>query len=112
MSAELPIEVDVPSVAAMQSAGEDFLFLDCREQSEYDTAKIPGTLLVPMSEIQDRLQELNEHKNRRVVVHCHHGGRSLRVARWLRAQGFDHAQSMAGGIDHWSQQIDESIPRY
>jgi rhodanese-related sulfurtransferase len=46
------------------------------------------------------------------VVHCHHGGRSLRVAHWLREQGFANAQSMAGGIDRWSQEIDPSVPRY
>jgi rhodanese-related sulfurtransferase len=45
-------------------------------------------------------------------VHCHHGGRSLRVVRWLREQGFSRAQSMAGGIDQWAVDIDPSLPRY
>jgi rhodanese-related sulfurtransferase len=65
-----------------------------------------------MSEITGRLDELEPHRGRAVVVYCHHGGRSLQVARFLRGQGFDKAQSMAGGIDEWAETIDPSLPRY
>ncbi|MFO0906020.1 MAG: rhodanese-like domain-containing protein [Pirellulales bacterium] len=108
----LPWEVDVVAVKQMLDEKADFLLLDCREQPEYQTAKIAGAVLTPMSEIQQRLGELDAHRQRRIVVHCHHGGRSLRVARWLREQGFPQAQSMAGGIDAWSLQIDSQVPRY
>ncbi len=108
----LPWEVDVATVAQMQAAQADFLLLDCREPGEYETAKIGGAVLVPMSSITQKVGELEPHRNRRIVVHCHHGGRSLRVARWLRDQGFSQAQSMAGGIDAWSLQIDTAVPRY
>jgi rhodanese-related sulfurtransferase len=111
-AAGVPIEISCPAVHEKQKAGDAFLFLDCREPGEYATAKINGTVLVPMSELADRVAELEPHKNDLVVVHCHHGGRSLRVAMWLRKQGFPHACSMAGGIDEWSQHIDTSIPRY
>jgi rhodanese-related sulfurtransferase len=47
-----------------------------------------------------------------IVVLCHHGARSLSVTMWLREQGFEKAQSLAGGIDHWSRVIDPSVPRY
>jgi len=47
-----------------------------------------------------------------IVVLCHHGQRSLSVAMWLRGQGFERAQSLAGGIDAWSRVIDPSVPRY
>jgi rhodanese-related sulfurtransferase len=46
------------------------------------------------------------------VVHCHHGGRSLRVTQWLRNQGFAKVSSLSGGIDEWSLKIDSSVPRY
>ena len=108
----LPLETDCRAVKLKLDAGEGFFFLDCREPDEYQVAKIPGATLVPMSEIADRLPELEPHKQKLVVVHCHHGGRSLRVARWLREQGFADAQSLAGGIDQWSQEIDPSIARY
>ncbi|HWL11130.1 MAG TPA: rhodanese-like domain-containing protein [Planctomicrobium sp.] len=111
-STEFPIEIDVESVAGLLAAEEEFLFLDCREESEYAATNIPGTVLLPMGELQDRIGELDQSRDSRVVVHCHHGGRSLRVARWLRQQGFAQAQSMAGGIDAWSERIDPNVPRY
>lgn len=112
MSAAVPLEVDVQSVSSALANAEPFFFMDCREASEFATAHIEGAQLFPMSELQERIGELEQYKQQRVVVHCHHGGRSLRVANWLRAQGFDQAQSMAGGIDAWSLQIDTEVPRY
>ncbi len=112
MAAELPLEIDCQNVKQMLDAAGELSLIDCREPDEYAIAKIEAARLVPMSEIVDRLGELEPHKRGRIVVHCHHGGRSLRVARWLREQGFSQAQSMAGGIDLWSKQIDPSVPVY
>ena len=112
MNARLPIEVDCVTVKSLFDSGADFLLLDCRETDEHGVARIAGARLLPMTELQARLNELDGDRTRRVVVHCHHGGRSLRVAAFLRQQGFTHAQSMAGGIDEWSQTIDPSVPRY
>ncbi|MEP3482705.1 MAG: rhodanese-like domain-containing protein [Fuerstiella sp.] len=106
------VEIDCQSVKAMLDAGEDFVFLDCREQSEYDTVKIEGASLLPMSEIQTRVGEIEKHKNSKMVIHCHHGGRSLNVAMWLKGQGFENVSSMTGGIDVWAQEIDSTLPRY
>lgn len=110
--AENPLEVSCKSVQEALGAGEPFLFLDCREPGEYATAKIDGAVLMPMSELGTRVNEIESRKGDRIVVHCHHGGRSLRVAMWLRQQGFTRAASMAGGIDEWSLTIDPTIPRY
>ena len=110
-SAELPLEVDVQSVKQLLDA-KQIVLLDCREQDEYDHVRIDGSTLLPMSEIQQRVAELNDHKGEHLVVHCHHGGRSQRVTMWLRQQGFDRVQNMTGGIDAWSQQVDSSLPRY
>jgi rhodanese-related sulfurtransferase len=112
MTTEYPLEVNVSAVQAKQAAGEPFLFLDCREPEESATAKIPGTTLLPMSQLADRVGELEPHRTGEIIVHCHHGGRSLRVARWLRQQGFARVASLAGGIDAWSQTVDPTIPRY
>jgi rhodanese-related sulfurtransferase len=109
---DTPIEVDCQSVKAQQDADENFLFLDCRESSEYDTVKIDWATLFPMSEIQDRIGELDDRKNDRIVIHCHHGGRSLQVANWMRQQGYANAQSMAGGIDLWAREIEPGMLRY
>ncbi len=112
MNSYYPLETDCRTVQQKLNAGESFLFLDCREPDEYATAKISAAKLMPMDEIPERISELESHREQTIVVYCHHGGRSLRVARWLRNQGFSQAQSMAGGIDEWSQDIDPSVPRY
>lgn len=109
---DFPIETDVATVKSRLDAGADMILLDCREPDEHATAHIAAAKLIPMSELQQRVGELEEYRARQLVVHCHHGGRSLRVAAWLRQQGFAQAQSMSGGIDQWSTDIDQSVPRY
>ena len=108
---ELPLEVDSRSVSTKLAAGS-FLLVDCRENDEYQLVHIAGARLMPLSELASRLAELEPYRNQPIVVHCHHGGRSLKAATWLREQGFRKAQSMAGGIDSWSIEIDPSLPRY
>ena len=65
-----------------------------------------------MSELQERVSELESHKDREIIVHCHHGGRSLRVAMFLRQNGYATATSMAGGIDAWAVEIEPGMARY
>ena len=107
-----PLETDCRAVKARLDEGQKFLFLDCREPEEYAIAKIAGATLIPMSHLAERIDELKSHADEEIVVHCHHGGRSLRVANWLRNQGFAQACSMAGGIDQWALEIDPTIARY
>ena len=110
--APLPVEIDVHSVKQMLDRGDKFMLLDCREPDEVATAKIAGSTHIPMREVPARLAELEPHREGRIVVHCHHGGRSLRVTQFLRQQGLINTQNLTGGIDAWSQQIDSSVPRY
>lgn len=107
----VPLEIDVRTVQEMRDRGEKFVLLDCREASEVATAKIGGSVHIPMRDTPARLGELGD-KNEHIVVHCHHGGRSMRVTQFLRQQGFENVQNMAGGIDAWSLEIDSSVPRY
>ncbi len=87
------------------------VLLDVREPWEVQTAGLPGAVLMPMRDVPSRAhQELDPDAP--IVVMCHHGMRSLNVAMWLRAQGFERAQSLAGGIDAWSAAIDPKVPRY
>ena len=107
-----PIEVSVPEVKELCDASADFLFIDCREPDEHAIAAIGGAQLLPMSQLAERVSELAGNEDRRIVVHCHKGGRSLRVANWLRQQGFGRAQSMAGGIDQWATDVEPGMARY
>ncbi|MEM9826495.1 MAG: rhodanese-like domain-containing protein [Planctomycetota bacterium] len=109
---DLPLEIDVVSVKGMLDAGDDFVLLDCRGEDEHQTASIDAAMLLPMQELPDRVGELESHRDRHIVVHCHHGGRSMRVTEWLRGNGFPRVQSMAGGIEEWSNQVDSGVPRY
>jgi rhodanese-related sulfurtransferase len=87
------------------------VLVDVRELWEFNTAHIENSLLMPMGDVPGRAhQELDPDEP--IVVICHHGARSLNVTMWLRQQGFDNAQSLAGGIESWSRQIDPAIPRY
>jgi rhodanese-related sulfurtransferase len=91
--------------------GAKCVLLDVRESWEHDTARIEGSLLMPMGDIPSRAyQELNPESH--IVAICHHGVRSMSVTAWLREQGFEQAQSLRGGIDAWSAEIDASVPRY
>jgi len=108
----LPLETDCKTVKTKLDAGDKFLLLDCREPDEHQAAHIEQAVLIPMSELQGRIGELAAYREQAVIVHCHLGGRSLRVANWLRGQGYSKAQSMSGGIEQWSQEIDAGVPRY
>ena len=104
-----PIEIDVETLRDKFVAGEDFLLVDCREPDEFETVRLEHATLIPMSEIARRVDELEPHRGREIVVHCHHGGRSLRVVMWLRQRGFGRVSNLAGGIDAWSERIDLDV---
>lgn len=84
--------------------------IDVREPAEHAVCQIEGAELIPMRTVPQRLADLDRDDSR-IVVFCHHGVRSLSVVDWLRKQGIE-CQSMAGGIDLWSVQIDPGVPRY
>jgi rhodanese-related sulfurtransferase len=108
----LPLEISCAEVSRRRDAREDLLLVDCREPDEFAVCTIAGATLLPMSQLAERVGELAPYKDRRVIVYCHLGGRSLRVAAWLREQGFPEAQSMAGGIEAWAIEIEPGMARY
>jgi rhodanese-related sulfurtransferase len=103
-------EVSVEELKRRHDAGEQLVLLDVREPDEVETASIPWATVIPMSEIPARMGELP--RDEPLVVMCHHGGRSERVASFLAANGYDNAVNLAGGIDAWSVAVDPSVPRY
>src|ERR1700722_20224653 len=86
-----------PQEAEAKIASEKCLFVDVRERWEYETSRIEGATLIPMSEIPMNLERLRAA--REIILYCHHGRRSLDAALWLRSQGVEGARSMSGGID-------------
>ncbi len=105
-------EISVHEVKKLMDEGADFLLLDVRQPEEHGIVHIEGSRLVPMGELAAALPRLQEYADRPVVVHCHHGQRSLNATAFLRESGFRDARSMAGGVDAWSVHVDPAKPRY
>jgi Rhodanese-related sulfurtransferase len=104
-------QVSPEEVKRRLDAGEDFLLIDVREESEYEIAHIEGSELKPMSQIQQWAYDLPRDKP--IVIFCHHGGRSAQVTMALSQQlNYTNVADMPGGIDAWSQRIDPNVPRY
>ncbi len=94
------------------NGASNFVLLDVRTEEELDIACIPDCLHIPLHELQSRVDELAPHKDREIVVMCHHGGRSAQAQQFLLARGFDQVTNLTGGIDMYAVQVDSSIPRY
>jgi rhodanese-related sulfurtransferase len=108
---DVPLEVSPSEVKARIDSGEAVRLIDVREPQEHQITRIEGAELIPMNSIPQHLQEL-EDDGPALIVFCHHGVRSLSVVDWLRRQGVENCQSMAGGIDLWSLTVDPAVPRY
>ena len=100
-----------PAEAAQILREKGARLVDVREPWEFATTHIEGSLPMPMGEVPTRAQKELEVDERLVVV-CHHGVRSMNVTAWLRRQGFENAQSLRGGIDAWSVEVDPGVARY
>jgi len=105
-------EVSAAELAARRERREPLLLLDVREPAEVATARIEGSQVIPLGELPARLAELSEWKDRPVVVHCHHGGRSAKACQILSGAGFTDVANLVGGIDAWSLTVDPEVPRY
>ncbi len=91
---------------------QSVFILDVREPYEYEIVNIPGSVLIPLGQIQNRISELELYKNSSIVVHCHHGGRSRKACEILKSKGFKKVENLAGGIHEWAMQIDQELPTY
>jgi rhodanese-related sulfurtransferase len=110
----VPIPEISPAELAAQLAGPAEgrpALLDVRFPGEHASVALPGSVLIPLPELDERAEELEAFQGRPVVVYCHHGVRSLDGAAYLRSRGLD-AVSLHGGIDLYSRVVDPSLPRY
>jgi rhodanese-related sulfurtransferase len=109
----LHLEITPQDVQRRIQAGEKLALVDVREPGEFQLARIAGAELIPMRTVPAELSRLDAQADQTPpIVFCHHGVRSLNVVHWLREKGLDACQSMAGGIDRWSLEIDPTVPRY
>lgn len=100
-----------PADAATLLKEKHARLIDVREPWEHATSNVAGSELMPIGDVAARAhQELDPDE--RLLVMCHHGVRSMNVTVWLRNQGFENAQSVRGGIEAWSAEVDPKVPRY
>ncbi len=108
-SPQIP-QLSATELAARLAGSAPPLVLDVREQWEYDIAHLEGSRLVPLSDLQRTVSTLD--KSAEYVMLCHHGMRSEMAAQWMAAQGFSRIANLVGGIDAWSQAVDDKVARY
>jgi sulfur-carrier protein adenylyltransferase/sulfurtransferase len=102
-------QITVKELKQRLDAGEDVQLIDVREPYEFQIAQIGGKL-IPQNDVAQRLNEID--RNREVVVHCKSGGRSQRIAEFLKQSGYPNVVNVAGGITAWSDEIDPSVKKY
>jgi adenylyltransferase/sulfurtransferase len=105
-------EVTPRDVKSMLDSGEKFYFVDCRLPNEYQITNIPGAELIPLQQMGQHRDKLEQHKDEKIVVHCKSGGRSMQFTQALRQAGFKDVKSMAGGILLWNKDINPGAPQY
>ena len=109
-SPEEGIEISPQEVQTMLQNGRKFLLMDVREPNEFDICHIEGSKLIPQWDIKNMLNRLDQTEE--IITYCHRGIRSLNAAKFLKEMGFNKVRSMSGGIDAWSQEIDDTVARY
>lgn len=100
-----------PKQLAGRLADDDKLkFIDVREPAEYAVAKVEEAELLPLSRFNEWIESLDPEDE--IIVMCHHGIRSANVCMFLVSNGFEKVYNLEGGIDLWSVEVDQHIPRY
>jgi rhodanese-related sulfurtransferase len=108
--------MSLPEISASEAAAllaehpEKHVLLDVREPVELEMARLDPSVHIPMGEIPARLTELDRSKT--IICMCRVGGRSAQVGEFLLQQGFTSVVNLAGGINAWSDEVDDSIPLY
>ncbi len=92
------------------AAGRTPWLLDVREPWEFSTARLSGATLIPLGDLATHVAEVPRDAD--VVVYCHHGMRSARAVSMLRHGGWTRVRNLSGGIDRWSIEVDQQVPRY
>ena len=102
--------ITVRELKERMDKGENVFLLDVREPHEYSLAKIDGSTLIPLGQLPTSLGQLDQ--NSEIVAYCHKGMRSADAVGFLLQQGFSNVKNLIGGIEAWSIEVDQSVPRY
>lgn len=103
-------QLSATELKELLDSGKTPVILDVREDWEYDICHIEPSVHISMSSLPARLDELN--RDDEIIVICHHGARSMQVAGYMEAQGFQRISNLTGGIHEWTESVDPSMPQY
>jgi adenylyltransferase/sulfurtransferase len=103
-------ELTVEDLKKRLDRGEDLFILDVRNSEEFQICRIPGSTLIPLPSLPQRISELDQ--SRELIVHCKSGMRSQKAIQLLREKGFRNLKNLKGGILAWAERIDTGMPRY
>jgi sulfur-carrier protein adenylyltransferase/sulfurtransferase len=103
-------DIDPTEVKQKIDRGDDFVLIDVREPHEYQICNIPQAKLIPLGDVQKRMNELNTSDE--IVMHCKGGTRSAKAVDMLKQAGFKRVRNMKGGILAWSDKVDPNVPKY
>ena len=92
-----------PAGAIQLINNEEVTLLDVREPAETVVGKIAKSIQIPVSSIEQRIGELEKHKNKNILVYCKTGARAGTACRALTKAGFDKVYSLTGGITAWQE---------
>jgi sulfur-carrier protein adenylyltransferase/sulfurtransferase len=98
----------------IDSGAKDFVLIDVRNPNEYDIAQIPGSILIPLPDIEqgDGIEQVKAALNgHRLIAHCKMGGRSAKALAILKEAGIE-GTNVKGGIQAWSREVDASVLEY
>jgi adenylyltransferase/sulfurtransferase len=108
---DYPLEISVTEAKRLLDESPcGVLLVDVREPYEVAIAGVRGAELIPMAQIPAQVHALPRDEH--LLIMCHHGGRSMRVTQFLRAQGYTAVSNIAGGINAWAEQIEPALARY
>ena len=82
---------------------ENIYFIDCREQEEWNEGHIPGATLLPLSDFQNTFETVLKDKNKKVIIRCRSGKRSMNACMFLLSKGFQDLVNVEGGILAWNE---------
>ena len=100
------MDITVQELKERLDNGEDFVFIDVREEHEYEADNL-GARLIPLGELPDHLDELEALKDEEIVIHCRSGARSGNAQKFLQANGFTNVRNVLGGILAYRELEDE-----
>lgn len=104
--------INVVELKFKMDNGDDFMLVDVREPHEFDIVRIPGSVLIPLSQFLDGSALANLPRDKAIILHCRSGVRSATALEILKTAGFSDSTHVEGGVIAWAQQIDTTCTVY